>query len=54
MPIALSDTKPRVADRTKREHRTGSGAEELHKGYSSRVFVRDEVLQVDEARIQKD
>lgn len=27
---------------------------ELHKGYSSRGFVRDEVLQVDEARIEKD
>lgn len=56
MPIArrvLSGTEPRVADPTEREHRTGSGAKELHKGYSSRGFVR-EVLQVDEARIQKD
>lgn len=54
MRDALAGTETRVADPTEREHRTGSGAKKLHKGYSSRGFVRDEVLQVDEARIQKD
>ncbi|KYN38331.1 hypothetical protein ALC56_07371 [Trachymyrmex septentrionalis] len=55
MPVAHSDTKTEGC----RSYEEGTpdrkwSAEELHKGYSSRGFVRDVVLQVDEARIQKD